>query len=55
MSIWDILLLVIVAVLVISCIRTIKKRSKNMGCGGGCAGCTMHDCPSKQMNLKDKE
>ncbi len=54
MSIWDYLLIIIVLAIVLLSIRSIKKRSKNMGCGGSCSSCS-YNCPSKEINQnKDK-
>ena len=48
MSVWDILLVLVVILIVANSIRVMKKR-KSTGCGGGCSGCSVKDCPSKQL------
>ena len=45
MSVWDILLVLVVILIVANSIRVMKKR-KSTGCGGGCS---VKDCPSKQL------
>ena len=48
MSVWDILFVIVVILIVANSIRVMKKR-KSTGCGGGCSGCSVKDCPSKQL------
>ena len=53
MSVWDILLIVLVVVIILTSIRKMKKNAnelKNNTCGGGCSGCSVANCPSKQLN-----
>jgi len=57
MSIWDILLIVLVAVIVFTSIKKMKKNAnelKNNTCGGGCSGCSVANCPSKQLNSDEE-
>ncbi|MBR5468486.1 MAG: FeoB-associated Cys-rich membrane protein [Firmicutes bacterium] len=58
MSIWDILLIALVAVIVLSSAKKMKKNAnelKNSTCGGGCSGCSVANCPSKQLNIEEED
>ena len=58
MSIWDMLLVVLVAVIILTSMKKMKKNAnelKNNTCGGGCSGCRVANCPSKQLNIDEEE
>ncbi len=50
---YDILLVVIVFLLFYTSIRKMQKNAKN-GCGHNCSGCSVKNCPSKNI-IEDKK
>jgi len=57
MSIWDILLMALVVVIILTSIKKMKKNAnelKNNSCGGSCSGCNVANCPSKQFNSDEE-
>ena len=54
MNIYDILLIVILAAIIISALVFTIRRKKQGGCSCGCAGCDGQNCPSAQNMQRDR-
>ena len=48
MNIWDILLVILLAVILIAALTFSIRKRKQGGCGCGCAGCDGTNCPSSR-------